>query len=344
MTRRGVLALTAAAVISTAIAGAAAGPERSGTELGIKGSRFTINGRERFLLGISYYGALGAPRDFITRDLDDMQKVGINWVRVWATWSGFGGEAAAVDSAGGAREPCFSKLKWLVGECDRRGIVVDVTLHRDKATADGPRLRSMEAHRRAVETVVTALKQYRNWYMDLANERNIGDARFVSYDELKELRGLVTRIDSARPVTASQGGDIGRDEMRKYIEKVGVDFICPHRGRGSESPGQTKGRTEEYLSWMKELGRVVPVHYQEPFRRGYTRGWEPKAEDFVTDARGAKAGGAAGWCLHNGDQRDGAENRPRRSFDMRDRRLFEQLDKEEIKALRELSAVAREDQ
>ena len=32
------------------------------TVLGIDGTRFTLNGKPTFLLGISYYGALGAPR------------------------------------------------------------------------------------------------------------------------------------------------------------------------------------------------------------------------------------------------------------------------------------------
>jgi hypothetical protein len=48
--------------------------------------------------------------------------------------------------------------------------------------------------------------------------------------------------------------------------------------------------------------------------------------------RGARRGGAAGWCLHNGQQRGAPENLPRRSFDLREKRLFEQLDAEEQKA------------
>jgi len=331
--------ILAAAVPVILLAGLTAAADGTKTALGIRGDKFTINGKDTFLLGISYYGGLGASRRFIRQDLDDMGRLGINWIRLWATWGAFGGETSAVDSDGRAREPYFSKLKWLVAECDRRGIVVDVTLHRDSSPTDAPRIRSIGPHRRAVETVVTALKGYRNWYLDLANERNIGDARFVSFDELKELRELVRRLDPARLVTASQGGDIGREELRKYIEKVGVDFICPHRGRSSQSPGRTQGRTRQYLAWMKELPRIVPVHYQEPFRRGYSRGWEPTAADFITDARGAKAGGAAGWCLHNGGQRDKPESKPRRSFDMREKRLFDQLDKEEKKALGKLSAV-----
>ena len=93
---------------------------------------------------------------------------------------------------------------------------------------------------------------------------------------------------------------------------------------------------------MKELGRVVPIHYQEPIRRGYAR-WNPKAEDFATDLRGAIAGGAAGWCFHNGDQRGASDGQTRRSFDLRSRRLFDQLDKQEHKAVEMLKAVIAED-
>ncbi len=36
------------------------------------------------------------------------------------------------------------------------------------------------------------------------------------------------------------------------------------------------------------------------------------AADFLTDLRGAVAGGAAGWCLHNGSQ-DTAPGKDRRA-------------------------------
>jgi len=58
--------------------------------------------------------------------------------------------------------------------------------------------------------------------------------------------------------------------------------------------------------------------------------------DFVADARHARNSGAAGWCFHNGDQRTTPGSQPRRSFDLREARLFEQLDEEEMKALEEL--------
>ncbi|HEX5444175.1 MAG TPA: hypothetical protein VFW87_10120, partial [Pirellulales bacterium] len=172
-------------------------------ELGIDDAQFTINNRPTFLLGISYYGGLGAPKEQRGQDFDEMQKCGFNWVRVWATWAAFGGDLAAVDpTSGEPREPYFTTLIELIAECDRRSMVVDVTLSRGKSTAGPPRLPTHAAHRRAVQVLVEKLRPYRNWYLDLANERNIGDSRHASIGELHDLRELVRRLDARRLVTA----------------------------------------------------------------------------------------------------------------------------------------------
>src|SRR5262245_7746987 len=101
-----------------------------GTVLGVQGTRFTLAGKPTFLLGVSYYGALGAPEELIRRDLDDLERHGFNWLRVWATWSAFDRDVSAVDAEGRPRGPFLGKLKGIVAECDRRGLVVDVTLTR----------------------------------------------------------------------------------------------------------------------------------------------------------------------------------------------------------------------
>lgn len=306
-------------------------PERTVTELGIKGTQFTINGTPTFLYGISYYGGLGASEEFILKDLSDIKKYGFNWIRVWANWKGFGYDMSAVDGAGNPRDPFFTKLKWLVKECDRIGIIVDVTFTRGKDDA-GPRLQTLDSHQRAVEAVIRLLKPYHNWYLDLANERDVRDQRFVSFDELKQLLETAKLIDPNLLVTASAGNDISRDDLREYLQTVHVDFICPHRPRNYAAIEQTGAKTIEYLAWMKEIGRLVPVNYQEPFRRGYTD-WQPKAVDFVADLLNAKTGGAASWCFHNGGQRGQADEKPRHSFDMSEKRLFDQLDKDELEAI-----------
>ncbi len=319
---------------------AGADPFPAAPRLGVAGSEFTIGGKPTFLLGMSYYAGVGASEEFRRRDLDDMKRHGINWIRVWATWAAFDHDVSAVDQEGRPRQHYLDKLRSLVVEAGRRGMMVDVTLSRGNGLTGPERLQSLAAHQRAVETIVTALRTEPNWYLDLANERDVRDKRFVGAAELAELRRLAKKLDPTRLVTASHGGDLSREQVKEDLETIGVDFVCPHRPRTPASPSETATKTREYARWMKEIGRVVPIHYQEPFPRGYTK-WEPQAKDFLTDLQGAKAGGAAGWCFHNTAQRDDPERRPRRSFDLRTQRLMDQLDREERKVLGELSNWAK---
>ena len=106
------------------------------TILGVEGGHFTINNRPEFLLGFSYYGALGAPEDFIRKDLAELRSHGFNWLRVWATWGAYNTNVSAVTADGMPREPYLARLKWLVAECDRRGLVVDVTLSRSQSSSN----------------------------------------------------------------------------------------------------------------------------------------------------------------------------------------------------------------
>jgi len=310
------------------------------TELGVRKTNFTVNGESVFLLGISFYGALGEPECFVTEDLDDMKRYGFNWFRVWATWAAFENDVSCVDGQGNPREPYLGKLKQLVKEANDRGLIVDVTISRWNGAAGSPRLKSIEALSRAASTILEALKTYRNWYLDTANEHNITDHRYVSFKELKEIRELVKGLDPRRLVTSSHAGDVREEELRQYLLTVRVDFVAPHRPRRASTADETQGKTIQYFNQMRTIGRVVPVHYQEPFRRGFNpERWEPKAEDFLHDLEEARQGGAAGWCMHNGDQRDKPDRKPRRSFDLREKRLFCQLDNEEMEVIDLLSAV-----
>jgi hypothetical protein len=321
--------LHAAAIIVLGLAHARLGA----TELGIEGSRFTIDGKPAFLLGMSYYGGLGATEESLRKDLDDLRAVGCNWIRVWATWAAFGGDVSAVDiQTGGPREPFLGKLRALVAECDRRGMIVNVTLTRGNGGTGPSKLQTLEAHRRAVETIIAALDDRRNWYLDLSNERNIKDARYTPSEDLKALRAHARKLAPRLLVTASHVGDPSRDEVKKYIEHVGLDFISVHRGREKGSPAETESAARESVALLREAGHGAPLHYDEPFRRAYGE-WEPEAKDFLRDLEGAMAGGAAGWCFHNGSARSASDGQPRRSFDLRERRLIDQLDAEEKKAL-----------
>lgn len=311
----------------------------SKTKIDINNTVFTINSQPVFLYGISYYGALDAQQSFLQKDLADIKKNRFNWIRIWANWPGITSDVSAVDDVGNPVEKYMEKLKWIVQECDKAGIVVDVTLAHGNNT-NGRSLKTLEAHERAVRSIVTALKPYSNWYLDLANERDVGDSRFVSFKDLKQMRETAKVLYPDLLVTASAGNDISRDDLGSYLNLVEVDFISPHRPRTAESASQTATKTREYLTWMKSLEKVVPVHYQEPFRRGYSN-WQPIKKDYMTDLLGAKKAGAAGWCFHNGDQRADPKLKPGRSFDLHEKRLFDQLDAEELLTIHSLALQMR---
>ena len=196
----------------------------SATTLEIQGSRFLVNQEATFLLGTSYYGGIGASGDFVDSDLRELKAHGFNWIRVWATWSAFGNNVSAVDAEGKAREPHLSQLRRLCEKADQLGMIVDVTLSRGNGIVGSGLLPSQEAHLNAVTILTGELRQFRNIYFDLANERNIRDRRHVTFEELRVLRNRIRELDAKRLVTASHAGDIPTEELRDYFIVVQVDF------------------------------------------------------------------------------------------------------------------------
>src|SRR5438093_5649968 len=226
----------------------------SATELGVQGTSFTLDGKPAFLLGCSYYAGLGASDKTLRSDLDGLKSHGFNWVRVWATWAAFEHDVSAVDGAtGAARQPYLDRLKHLVDECDKRGMVVDVTLSRGNGATGPARLQGLEAHRRVVETILEAVGDRKNWYLDLSNERNIHDKRFTPIEDLAELRGLVRRRDPKRLVTASHAGDVTRQDVESYLKTARLDFLSVHRPRDRKSPGQTAETTRTVRKWIEQV-------------------------------------------------------------------------------------------
>ena len=326
---------------------AAAGAESAAsTTLGVRGDRFTLNGRPSFLLGISWYGGLGAVPEAARADLRDMARHGFNWFRLWATWSGGDHDVSAVDARGEPRAPYFDRLRGIVAEADRLGLVVDLTLTPGRGL-NAPHLADEASHARAVTLLCESLHGHRNWYLDLANEHNIAASgrlqQPVGWETLARLRRAARAADPGRLVTASHVGRPSPADLVRLRREVGLDFLCPHLDREPAAPRRTAARVAEIREGLRLAGLEAPVHMQEPFRRDFSARWQPEEEDFRTDLRGAREGGAAGWCFHNGmDFRSGPgwNRSPARCFDLRERRLFDQLDPAERALLSSFSAAS----
>lgn len=291
------------------------------TVLGVRGTQFTLNHQPTFLLGVNYCGGLSAPEEFVRRDLTDFQQFGVNCVRIWANWRVSHLDVAALDRQGNPREPFLSKLQWFVRECDRRGFIVGVTIGRGNASGE-PQLANHEAHLRAVAAVLQALGVFENWYLDMATERNLRDARFVHMDEVKALRDAAKAQDARRLVTASHSGDLPREEMTKYLFNGGVDFLAFHRPCTPRTAGKTAEWTAQYREWLRALDHEMPVLYQESLHRGTAPRYELTAQDLLQDFQSAYTAGAAGWFFT-------PHEKIYRFFDLRQQRLWDQLDGEE---------------
>jgi hypothetical protein len=91
-------------------------------------------------------------------------------------------------------------------------------------------------------------------------------------------------------------------------------------------------------SWLDASDRVLVSGASTPRAFKYRSSYgEITLPGIPTSAR--TAGGASGWCWHNGDNRAAKDGQPRRSFYLREQRLFAQLDEEERRALPLLSEV-----
>ncbi len=300
-----------------------------GATLGITadGKYFTIDGNPTFLLGVSYYGSqtITTP-SYVTQDLDDMVARGFNWVRVWSTWVAEteSGDVSALTQAGVVREPYMTRLKTVINECNNRGIIVDVTI---QCNWGGPT--NLTEHLNYVQTLATQLAAYPNVYFDVANEGEDIDNSRISQ--------VITRAKQYKPgvlCTASRNITSASDYYNKYVA-TGCDFIAPHLCRDSTCPAQTYATVTNFITWMNQYGVRMPIHLQEPFRRGYSTTWEPVLNDFLVDCSGGKNAQAAGWCFHNGWVDTTSSHLPYRCFEMNNSsgRLFAQIDSEEWKVV-----------
>ncbi len=289
------------------------------------GRFFTIEGVPTYLNGVSYYGAQSiTTASYVTSDLNDMVADGFNWIRVWGHWATPNGEDVSVLTDNGTvREPYMTRLKTLITECNARGIIVDVSLNRD-ANNTWVGATTLAQHLACVQTLANHLLPYRNVYIDISNERDVMDGRYVSLSECGQLINAIKAIDPSRLCTASST-PTSQSDLAAYRNTGKMDFICPHLCRDSGCAAQTIGKVNEFNTWMTNLGWRIPIHLQEPFRRGYTT-YNPVEDDFLRDCNGGKLAGAAGWCLHNGSNAN--DTPPHRSFQMTnsDGRLYAQWD------------------
>ena len=266
----------------------------------------------KWLLGVSYFGALSGPDDVIRGDIIQLAFDGFVGMRVFAIWDGHGDvsipltEASAVDPNGNLIPAGVEKLKYVLGLAEQAQMTVNVTLQPTKFTG-------LDAHVAAVKNLLTELKEWKAWNADLANEC---DGIYTSSD-VARLYEAARQADETRLIGASLGTIGATEVVTRYTQdhEAGApwDLWFPHNL--SADFGDTTGEaTREIIDGLAVNGIGRPLIWNELTRVGNPPDNEPTPDDFYNALIGAKQEGARGGWFHTAA-----------GHDLREQSFFEQL-------------------
>jgi hypothetical protein len=274
--------------------------------LTVSSQAFQIDGRPIFAVGVSLFDALGptAPRD---QDLDALKTWGVTLVRVWAHW-----HEPIYRPDGTLSDPGRTRLLELAKRLESRGLIFELVLLRPGQlpgqpfavfTSEGSRLN-------AVESMTTALRDFRNVLFDLYNEHDHPDGP-ISHQAARVLRDKVKAIDPARLVTISStehhlvsangavaeaGAANLREEAGDGAGAVGVDLVAAHFPRTDDWAVATGSRLRALRTTLNRIGRPLPIYLNEERRAdGRSR---PAPDHYARAITEARSAGAAGWLFH----------------------------------------------
>lgn len=231
--------------------------------LTISGTSFLKNGEPFNYTGIGFFNALYNPAFNKSAQergqwLDKFQKYGINVLRVWAQWNNTRGfvdaspDATLYSASGELRSQPLERLKALLADADRKGMVVQLVLFSHE-TSEAKNKLSAKSSDKAVANITTELKPYRNVVFQIWNE---------SSERVEDYYKAIKQIDPQRIVTNSPGpgGDLG-DQKQNHM----LDYLSAHTTR------QFAGRHWEIAP--KEIDYLLaryqkPVVDDEPARNG----------------------------------------------------------------------------
>lgn len=278
------------------------------------------------LLHIAYYRGGTTPRDIVVDDLDYFAAHGWNGVRAWATWWWNGGsteEQSPILRDGSINTEYMDNLVALVGECESRGMSVDISI-------SGGRLNGMGAHAVAIRNVISALNGLDNWFFDIANEHASGDERFRTPEQMAQLAD-VARNESESVILTGSIADLGHLIVSRYVDELNAgaqySLLTPHFFRGTNWHTELEARCRGVRDQVAEAGYSLPVHpHEEIFRN-----WNDPAnngfdglDEFLTAIRGARRGGAAGFTFNDLAGLDGPTGSYESMIDPVSRSIIEQ--------------------
>lgn len=236
---------------------------QTNNKLTLSGTTFLLNGQPFPYTGISFFNAMYNPTfnqtsAERTKWLEKFKRYGINVLRVWCQWDnkrGFvdaGPEATLYFNDGRLRPQPLERLKAIITDADKQGMVVLLVLFARESWDENTRL-APKAADKAVATLTRELQPYRNIVFQIWNEHS---ERVV--DHYKTIKA----IDPRRLVTNSPGwgGELGDQQQNNTL-----DFLSPHTSR--QNVGRHWEVAPQEIVYLLTRFRK-PVVDDEPARNG----------------------------------------------------------------------------
>ncbi|MBI4906994.1 MAG: hypothetical protein HY820_25425 [Acidobacteria bacterium] len=248
-------------------------------ELTIAGTRFLLDGKPFPYTGVSFFNAVYNPAFNKTSEdrvawMRKFQRYGINVLRIWSQWDNKRGfvdscaECSLYHQDGRLRNEHVGKLKAILTDADREGMVIELTLFSQESWHDGIKL-APDAAARGLTALTRELAAFRNVTFQVWNE----------FSELvPEHVKTIKSIDPKRLVSNSPGGGgaiIGEPAQQRVL-----DYLSPHTSRQGNGKTWLVAPTE--IRYLVERYRK-PVVDDEPARNGTSQFGGPKERTHPTD-------------------------------------------------------------
>ena len=248
-------------------------------EISVSGTRFLLDGKPFPYTGISFFNAIYNPNfnkssaDRV-RWLRKFEKYGINVLRVWSQWDSKRGfvdacaECSLYQPDGTLRSANVERLKQILADADREGMVIELTLFSQESWHDGIRLGNTESER-ALTALTRELRPYRNLTFQVWNEFS---------ERVPEHVKTIKANDPERLVTNSPGG--GGTIVGDRAQQAALDYLSPHTSRQRTGKPWIIAPAEIHYLLVRYRKPVVD---DEPARNGTPKFGGPPEQTYPFD-------------------------------------------------------------
>jgi hypothetical protein len=256
-------------------------------KLSIQGDRFAVDGAPRFLTFMTMFGAMGAPD--IVADLQTVRNLGFDGVRIWPNLDT---GPQLMNRDGTLKPEELARLQLILDEARKQRLIVDVSFtYETVAGLDVAR------GRLGIAAATEALRSYDNILIDIQNERNVTDRRFMSEADVARALAAIRSIDPARIVVASNSPVDPADYAADFTARLGLDATAYHEPRNSR--WYTLPEMQNNVGAMRKNGKPAYLQEAMPTRDDlFAYPAHDRADYFIQAIANAKLTGAAAWCFH----------------------------------------------